>query len=81
MNTKLLLSAWFACTWLPAQEPGRAQDPIGATIARAHPTVAEERWRLIPFGDSLVAALAQARELRKPVFFFGYDGILDCGYC
>jgi hypothetical protein len=51
------------------------------TIARIRATDAEERWRLIPWRDSLVEAFAVARKERKPVFFFGYDGILDTGNC
>ena len=71
---------------LAAAVPSRAQDlacsrPAKDTIARIRATDDEERWRLIPWKDSLVEAIAVAQETRKPVFFFGYDGVLDTGNC
>jgi hypothetical protein len=61
------------------EDPG--QDPIAAAISRARPTAAEDAWRLIPWHDSLGAALEQATRTAKPVFFFGVDGVLETGHC
>jgi hypothetical protein len=66
---------------LCAQQAAAAVDPIDAAIALARPREQEERWRLVPWHDSLVGALEVARERRRPVFYFGYDGTLDDGFC
>jgi hypothetical protein len=56
-------------------------DPIGSAIASTRPTAAEERWRLVPWLDSVTEALERARREQRPVFLFGYDGDLDTGNC
>jgi len=48
-------------------------------LARSQPTQAELRWRLVPWMRSLRQALAAGSRTGKPVFYFGYDGILDTG--
>ena len=61
--------------------PVRAQDPIDATLRLARPEPSEERWRLIPWRTSLTDALREGARVERPVFYFGYDGILDVGNC
>jgi len=64
-----------------SQVPLAAQnaDPIAMALARSQPTQAELRWRLVPWMRSLRQALAAGSRTGKPVFYFGYDGILDTG--
>lgn len=57
------------------------QDPLAKAMAEIAPRSDEERWRLIPWSTSLTDTLEQARESGRPVFLFGYDGVLDTGNC
>lgn len=69
----------------------RAQDPlpeesvaavtIESAMAWARPRREEEGWRFVPWRRSLVAALDEARESKKPVFYYGCDGIIESGSC
>ena len=59
----------------------RSNDPVDATLRLARPAPSEERWRLIPWHTSLTAALREAARIERPVFYFGYDGVLDVGNC
>jgi len=61
----------------PAADP----DAIEKSLAAVRPPATEERWRLVPWRSSLSAALEEARKVDRPVFFFGYDGILGSGNC
>ncbi len=56
-------------------------DPLEEALARVRPRPEEERWRLIPFLPSLQKAFEAASRENKPVFLFGYDGVLDTGNC
>ncbi len=80
---RALLLFVVVATVVTAQATPKCEErcDVSAALSRARPRADEERWRLIPFGDSLVEALAIAKRERRPVFFFGYDGILDNGYC
>lgn len=77
-STLLLLTL---ASVLPVQRS--SQDPdaafIEAGLARARATAAEMRWRLVPWMRSLGKALARGKKENKPVFYFGYDGVLDSG--
>ncbi len=56
-------------------------DPIEEALAKARPRPGEERWRLIPWIDSFKKGLEAAKKGKKPLFFFGYDGVLETGNC
>jgi hypothetical protein len=58
-----------------------ASDPFEEILEKLRAPMAEERWRLIFWYDSLKKGFAVAAKLKKPVFFFGYDGTLDNGNC
>ena len=70
----IVLSASFP---LIAQQ----RDDLDRALAAVKETPAEARWRLVPWETSLTKAFAAAREVKKPVFFFGYDGTLANGNC
>jgi len=56
-------------------------DAIEEALAAVRPRATEERWRLVTWRTSLSAALEEAGKIDRPVFFFGYDGILGSGNC
>ncbi len=56
-------------------------DSLAEGVAAVRATDGERRWRLIPFGDSLAAALKEGQERNRPIYFFGGDGVLDSGNC
>lgn len=76
-----LLSLLFAPYPASPQSPAQGPDNVEQILAQVRPRPDEERWRLIPWGESLTQALLAAKDQNKPVFYFGYDGILDTGNC
>lgn len=60
-------------------EPGK--DEIEGILAKVRSRPEEERWRLVPWQHSLKKGFEAAKASNRPLFFFGYDGILDTGNC
>lgn len=58
-----------------------ATDPVDLAFAAALPPSAECRFTLIDWRTSLTDALAEARELRRPVYLYVNDGDPASGRC
>lgn len=68
---------------VPAQESraSRPVDPIADALQAIRATADEDRWRTIPWRESLTDTLAEAKAAGRPVFLFGADGDLWTGNC
>ena len=54
----------------------RPADPIETALRASRTTADEDRWRAIPWRESLTDTLAEAKKNEQPVVLFGADGDL-----
>jgi hypothetical protein len=59
----------------------RPADPIEAALQASRTTADENRWRAIPWRESLTDTLAEAKKNEQQVFLFGADGDLWSANC
>ena len=74
----LLGSAIAADVWL---KDDSLVSSVEKKVHELQPTREERRFDQIGWAPSILAAEARARETRRPVFLFTYDGKIETGRC
>ncbi len=81
MKLRITLAAAFFVVAFTTPGGSTESGPIEKVLKTVRPRAAEQRWRLVPWHTSLSRAFAVAKKQGKPLFFFGYDGVLGSGNC